>query len=76
MLDEKMRFVRSVEKLLKSDTRNNQVDYVQYRVIFQDEDCYDEYIDVIYLNGCKKTILATGNSNGANLKAIVSEVYR
>ena len=76
MLEEKMRFVRDIEKLLENDKGNNMVDHLQYRVDFQDDHCYDEYIDVIYKNGCKKTILATGNSNGANLKAIVSEVYR
>ena len=35
----------------------------------------DEYIDVHFRGGGIKRILATGNSNGANAKAIIRAVY-
>jgi len=76
MLDEKMRFVRRIETLLAFDQKNNNVDCLQYKVDFQKDDCYDEYVKVIYENGNVKPLLVTGNSNGAILKEIVREVYR
>lgn len=76
MIDDKQRFIRAVETMLAADQANNMVDSLAYKVEFQDEIFYDEYIDVIYINGHTKRILATCNSNGANLRSIVKEVYR
>lgn len=76
MIDDKQRFIRAVEAMLAVDQANNMVDCLAYKMDFQSDNCYDEYIDIIYLNGHTKRILATCNSNGANLKAIVKEVYR
>lgn len=75
MLKEKMCFVKHIEIFLDSDKKNNQVDCLQYKVDYQSDDCYDEYIDVVYENGTAKRLLVTGNSNGAILKEIVKEVY-
>ena len=76
MLDEKMCFVKHIEMLLDFDKKNNQVDCLQYKVDYQSDNCYDEYVDVVYVNGATKKLLVTGNSNGAILKEIVKEVYR
>lgn len=76
MLDDKKRFVKRIEMLLDFDKKNNQVDCLQYKVDYQSEKCYDEYVKVIYENGNVKSLLVTGNSNGAILKEIVKEVYR
>ena len=75
MIEEKSRFIGAVEIMLLSDQLNNMVDSLTYKIDLQDDNFYDEYIDVIYLNGHTKRILTTGNSNGANLKAVVKEVY-
>lgn len=76
MMDEKRLFIRRIQTLLEFDEKNNQVDCLEYEVKFHDETMYDEYIHIVYVGGHTKTILATANSNGANLKAIVAEVYR
>lgn len=75
MIEEKRRFIVAIETMLAEDQLNNQVDCLAYVVKFHGEEFYDEYIDVIYLNGYTKRILTTANSNGANLKAVVKEVY-
>ena len=75
MIDEKMHFVKAIETMLEADQANNMVDCLRYKVELQDENYYDEYIDVVYINGHTKRILATCNSNGANLRSIVKEVY-
>ncbi len=76
MISDKARFVRGIETLLSLDKRSD-IDSLAYRVELHDdsEECYDEYIDIIWVGGSTNTILATGNSNGANLKAIAKEVY-
>lgn len=76
MIEEKRRFIVAIETMLAEDQLNNQVDCLAYVVKFHGEEFYDEYIDVIYLNGYTKRILTTANSNGANLKAVVKEVYK
>ena len=76
MIEEKRRFIVAIETMLVEDQLNNQVDCLAYVVKFHGEEFYDEYIDVIYLNGYTKRILTTANSNGANLKAVVKEVYK
>lgn len=76
MIEEKRLFIQSIETLLAADQSRNKVDCLEYKVaIMEAEEIYDEYINVIYTNGHIKTILATANSNGANLRAIVKEVY-
>ena len=76
MIKEKACFVRGIETLLSMDKRS-MVDSLAYHLEVHDDsgDFYDEYIDVIYTNGTTRRLLVTGNSNGANLKAIVMEVY-
>ena len=76
MIEKKSRFIGAVEIMLLSDQLNNMVDSLTYKIDLQDDNFYDEYIDVIYLNGYTKRILTTANSNGANLKAVVKEVYK
>ena len=76
MIEEKIHFVKAIETMLAADQANNMVDCLLYKVEIQDENCYDEYIDVVYINGHTKRILVTRNSNGANLRSIVKEVYR
>lgn len=77
MIEEKAEFIRAVEAMLIKDQRNNSVDCIDYKINIQSDDgnCYDEYIDIIYTKGQVRRILVTGNSNGANLKAIAKEVY-
>lgn len=75
MIEEKIHFVKAIETMLEADQANNMVDCLLYKVELQDENYYDEYIDVVYINGHTKRILATCNSNGANLRSIVKEVY-
>lgn len=57
--------------------KRSMVDSLVYRLEVHDDsgDFYDEYIDIIYTNGTTRCLLVTGNSNGANLKQIVKEVY-
>lgn len=76
MIEEKVRFIREIETLLIMDKRSN-VDSIAYKVEIHDEsgDFYDEYINIIYQGGNSRRLLVTGNSNGANLKAIAKEVY-
>ena len=76
MIEEKQRFIRAVEVMLLNDQLNNMVDSLAYKVDLQGDNFYDEYIDIVYLNGNTQRILTTCNSNGANLKAIIREVYR
>ena len=76
MIEEKRRFIVAIETMLEEDQLNNQVDCLAYVMKFHGKEFYDEYIDVIYLNGYTKRILTTANSNGANLKAVVKEVYK
>lgn len=76
MLDEKRRFIRRIQILLAFDAGNNQVDHLEYEVKQFDEKRYEEYIHIVYVGGHVKTLTATTNSNGTNLKAIVAEVYR
>lgn len=76
MIEEKRLFIKSIETMLATDQKNNQVDCLEYKVVlYETEDHYDEYINIIYTDGHIQPILATGNSNGANLKAIAMEVY-
>lgn len=76
MIEEKSRFIRSIETLLSMDDRNS-VDSLKYFLELQDDngDCYDEYVDIVYPSGMARRLLVTGNSNAANLKAIIKEVY-
>ena len=76
MIDEKSRFIKSIERMLACDKANNSVDCISYKVKMQpDEEFYDEYIYIIFTNGHVKKLLATCNSSGANLKAITKAVY-
>lgn len=76
MLDEKMCFIKHIEMLLDFDKKNNQVDCLRYKVDYQSDNCYDEYVDIVYINCHTKRLLVTGSSNGVILKEIAREVYR
>ena len=75
MIEAKRKFIKSIEAMLAQDEENNLVDSLAYRINIQDKDYFDEYISIIYTDGNVQTILATGNSNGENLKAVVKLVY-
>lgn len=75
-LDEKRRFVARIQTLLEFDEKNNQVDRLEYEMKFYSENRYEEFIHVVYQNGYTRTLVVTGNSNGANLKAVAKEVYK
>lgn len=77
MIEEKAGFIRGLEELLRQDKRSG-VDSLAYKVELHDDktgDCYDEFIDIIYITGDYRRLLVTGNSNGANLMQIAKEVY-
>lgn len=76
MIEGKARFIRGLEELLRQDKRSG-VDSLAYKVELHDKtgDCYDEFIDIIYITGDYRRLLVTGNSNGANLTQIAKEVY-
>lgn len=76
MIEEKSRFVRGIEMLLRMD-KNSMLDSLIYRLDMQDEagEVYDEYVGIAWETGGAQKLLVTGYSNGAILKAIIKEVY-
>ena len=71
MLNEKATFIARMESVLLSDKGNDILDSIYYEY---DLSTNDEVITIIFAWGDKK-ILATGNSNGDNAKAIVNAIY-
>lgn len=71
MLNEKAAFIAQLESALLSDKGNDILDSIYYEC---DPSTNDEVITVIFAWGDKK-ILATGNSNGDNAKAIINAIY-
>ena len=71
LFKEKSEFIATLELALLRDERSG-VEDIAY--IYKPE-YDDEYIDVHFRGGGVKRILATGNSNGANAKAIIGAVY-
>lgn len=71
MLDEKAAFIAQLESALLSDAERSGLDSICYEY---DLTTNDEVITVIFAWGDKK-ILATGNSNGDNAKAIIAAIY-
>ena len=70
-LNEKATFIARMESVLLSDKGNDILDSIYYEY---DLSTNDEVITIIFAWGDKK-ILATGNSNGDNAKAIVNAIY-
>ena len=71
MLNEKAAFIAQLESALLSDKESDALDSIYYEY---DLSTHDEVITVIFAWGDKK-ILATGNSNGDNAKAIIAAIY-
>ena len=71
LFKEKNEFIATLELALLRDERSGVKD-IAY--IYEPEYA-DEYITVFFRGGATKRILATGNSNGANAKAIIKAVY-
>ena len=71
LFKEKSEFIATLELALLRDERSGLED-IAY--IYKPE-YDDEYIDVHFRGGGVKRILATGNPNGANTKAIIRAVY-
>ena len=69
----KYEFIKNLEMTLFLDHERNDIESIDY--IYQRE--YDDEIIVItYMGSHEERILATGNSNGANLKEIVNAIYK
>ncbi len=71
MLNEKAAFIAQLESALLSDAERSGLDSLCYEY---DLTAHDEVITIIFAWGDKK-ILATGNSNGDNAKAIINAIY-
>ena len=71
MLNEKAAFIARLESALLSDKESDVLDSIYYEY---DLSTNDEVITIIFAWGDKK-ILATGNSNGDNAKAIINAIY-
>ena len=71
LFEEKSTFIDMLFGTLDYDKRSN-IEDIAYRY---DPKLEDEYITVFFRGGAKKQILATGNSNGANAKAIIEAIY-
>ena len=71
LFEEKSTFIDMLFGALDYDKRSN-IEDIAYRY---DPKLEDEYINVFFRGGGKKQILATGNSNGANAKAIIEAIY-
>lgn len=69
----KYEFIKNLEMTLFLDHERNDIESIDY--IYQRE--YDDEIIVItYMGGHEERILTTGNSNGANAKAIINTIYK
>ncbi len=77
MIEDKIEFLKSVEKTLLKDQKRNLVESLEYKVkiLSEEKNVYQEHITIKFTNGKEKVLPATCNSNGANLKAIVRVVY-
>lgn len=73
-LEEKNRFIISIQNALLLDQDRNWLDCICYQAV-EREGCLSEYIDVIRTDGSCKRILATGQSNGQSLKEIINYLY-
>lgn len=72
MIEEKQLFLQKLQEALIADEERNNLDSIAYEYRL---DTMDEVISVIYRDGSCGKILATGNSNCANAKAILEEIY-
>ena len=71
LFKERNEFIATLKLALLRDNRSG-VEDIAY--IYKPE-YDDEYITVFFRGGATKCILATGNSNGQNAKAIIKAVY-
>jgi hypothetical protein len=69
--ENKLKFIKALEFTLTLDDRSN----VEDIVLRYDPKHDDEYINIFFTGGGRKEIYATGNSNSANMKAILKAVY-
>ena len=74
MIDEKRLFISRIQDLLLSDPRSD-VKTLSYSARMNKGHIAEERIQIEFTDGGIKDICATGNSNGANLKAIARAVY-
>lgn len=65
-------FVKNLEMTLFLDRERNNLEGIDY---IYDKEIEDEIITITFAGGGVKTILATGNSNGANARAIIDTIY-
>ena len=63
---------KNLEMALFLDKKRNSLAGVDY---IHDWATKEEMITITFLGGSTKNILATGNSNGANAKAIIDAIY-
>lgn len=69
----KYEFIKNLELTLFLDKGRNDIEGIDY---IYDREFEDEIITITFCGGGEKRILATGNSNGANLKEIVNAIYK
>ena len=69
----KYEFIKNLELTLFLDKGRNDIEGIDY---IYDRELEDEIITITFCGGGEKIILATGNSNGANLKEIVNAIYK
>lgn len=65
-------FIKNLEMTLFLDRKRNDLEGIDY---IYDKETDDEIITIAFKGGGVKRILATGNSNGANARAIVDTIY-
>jgi hypothetical protein len=71
LFEKKTEFIKAYEKALVLDDRSNVKD-----IVLRYDDIYEnEIISIFFNGGGRRDILATGNSNYANAKAILEAVY-
>lgn len=77
MIDNKRIFIKHLQDALRSDPRSEDVE-LEYRAIIVDSESeyIDEHINIQFDGGGHKTMLTTGNSNLANMKAIANALLQ
>jgi len=75
MNEEKKEFIAALETALRMDRRSG-VESIKYATDIWFEDIlYEEVVTIYFKGGAYKLINVTANSNGANAKEIIKEVY-
>ena len=73
MYEQKERFIKSLEQTLKIDYARNQLKELRY--IKPGDGFHKEVVEIEYDNGYTVRINTSVNSNGANAKEIIKEIY-